>query len=116
EKSLKEFGDKVSQSDRADIESRLNELKQAIKEKNLPSIKRGMEDLTKAAHKLAEEVYKKTAGAGKGPGAQPGGPGVEEPQQGAPEPGQEAPGPKQGEEIIDAEYTAENEDDKKKKK
>ncbi|MBU0881448.1 MAG: molecular chaperone DnaK, partial [Candidatus Omnitrophica bacterium] len=76
EKSLKEFGDKVSQSDRADIESRLNELKQAIKEKNLPSIKRGMEDLTKAAHKLAEEVYKKTAGAGKGPGAQPGGPGA----------------------------------------
>ncbi|MBU1037879.1 MAG: molecular chaperone DnaK [Candidatus Omnitrophica bacterium] len=116
EKSLKEFGDKVSQSDRADIESRLNELKQAIKEKNLPSIKRGMEDLTKAAHKLAEEVYKKTAGAGKGPGAQPGGPGAGEPQQGAPEPGQEAPGPKQGEEIIDAEYTAENEDDKKKKK
>lgn len=115
EKSMKEFGDKVSQSDRADIESRLNELKQAIKEKNLPSIKRGMEDLTKAAHKLAEEVYKKTAGAQKGQGAPSGAGGAEGPQQGAPEPGQDASGPKQGEEIIDAEYTAENEDDKKKK-
>ena len=112
---MKEFGDKVSQSDRADIESRLNELKQAIKEKNLPSIKRGMEDLTKAAHKLAEEVYKKTAGAQKGQGAPSGAGGAEGPQQGASEPGQDAPGPKQGEEIIDAEYTAENEGDKKKK-
>ncbi len=115
EKSMKEFGDKVSQSDRADIESRLNELRQAIKDKNLPSIKRGMEDLTKAAHKLAEEVYKKTAGAQKSPGAQPGEAGAEGPQQGAPEAGQDVPGPKQGEEIIDAEYTAENEDDKKKR-
>jgi molecular chaperone DnaK len=114
EKSMKEFGDKVSQSDRADIESRLNELKQAIKEKNLPSIKRGMEDLTKAAHKLAEEVYKKTAGSQKGPGAGSSGPGQEQP--GGPEAGQGASEAKQGEDIIDAEYTAENEGDKKGKK
>jgi len=33
EKSLKEFGDKVSQSERLDIEARLSELKQAIKDK-----------------------------------------------------------------------------------
>ncbi len=114
EKSLKEFGDKVGQSDRADIESRLNELKQAIKDKNLPSIKRGMEELTKAAHKLAEEVYKKTSGSQKGPGSGAAA-GSEQPPHEGPGSGQDASGPKQGEEIIDAEYTAENEDDKKKK-
>ncbi|MCX5678015.1 MAG: molecular chaperone DnaK [Candidatus Omnitrophica bacterium] len=113
EKSLKEFGDKVSQSDRADIESRLNELKQAIKEKNLPSIKRGTEELTKAAHKLAEEVYKKTSGPRPGPGAGAAGP--EQSSQEGPGPGENASGPKQGEDIIDAEYTAEDEKDKKKK-
>jgi molecular chaperone DnaK len=61
EKSLKEFGDKVSQSERADIEARLNDLKQAIKDKNVERIKRGMEELTKASHKLAEEIYKQAA-------------------------------------------------------
>src|SRR3989338_7371901 len=35
EKSLKEFGDKVSQGERADIEARLNDLKAAIKDKNV---------------------------------------------------------------------------------
>ncbi|MDD5255069.1 MAG: molecular chaperone DnaK, partial [Candidatus Omnitrophica bacterium] len=50
EKSLKEFGDKVSQTERADIEVKLNDLKGAIKDKNLDRIKKGMEDLTKASH------------------------------------------------------------------
>jgi len=61
EKSLKEFGDKVSQAERADIEARLNDLKQAVKDKNVERIKKGMEDLTKASHKLAEEIYKQAA-------------------------------------------------------
>ncbi len=58
EKSFKEFGDRISQAERADIEARLNDLKTAIKDKNVERIKRGMEDLTKASHKLAEEIYK----------------------------------------------------------
>ena len=62
EKSLKDYGDKVSQSERADIEAKLNDLKSAIKEKNVDRIKKGMDELTKASHKLAEEVYKQAAG------------------------------------------------------
>jgi len=61
EKSLKDFGDKVSQGERADIEARANDLKQAIKDKNIDRMKKGMEDLTKASHKLAEEIYKQAA-------------------------------------------------------
>lgn len=109
EKSLKEFGDKISQNERADIESRLNELKQAVKDKNISSIKRGMEELTKASHKLAEEIYKKTSQ--KGPGAQQDAGPKEEP-----ETEREARPTKKGDDVIDAEYTAEDEDDKPKKK
>ena len=120
EKSLKEFGDKVGQQERGEIESRINDLKQAMKDKNVPSVKKGMEELTKVSHKLAEEVYKKTAGAQKG---EAGGAGnAHGPQQGAAgeaASGQEAPGGAGGqgkdEDIIDAEYTAEDEGDKKKK-
>ncbi|MDP2922822.1 MAG: molecular chaperone DnaK [Candidatus Omnitrophota bacterium] len=61
EKSLKDYGDKVSQGERADIEARINDLKTAVKDKNIDRIKKGMEDLTKAAHKLAEEIYKQAA-------------------------------------------------------
>jgi molecular chaperone DnaK len=61
EKSLREFGDKISQKERGDIESRINDLKQAIKDKNVDRIKAGMEELTKASHKLAEEIYKQSS-------------------------------------------------------
>lgn len=72
EKSLKDYGDKVSQTERSDIEAGLNDLKTAIKDKNIERIKKGMEDVTKASHKLAEEVYKQAAAkhkAGAGPQA-----------------------------------------------
>jgi len=103
EKSLKEFGDKVSQAERADIEVKLNDLKQAIKDKNVERIKKSMEDLTKASHKLAEEIYKQAAQ--KQQGAQQ----AQEAQQPSQEgPQQEA---KKPDDIIDAEYK--EEDDKK---
>ena len=108
EKSLKEFGDKVSQAERADIEARLNDLKAAIKDKNVDRIKKGMEDLSKASHKLAEEIYKQAAGKqqqaqGTGSKAQ------EKPE----EPKEEkSPGGGKGEDVIDAEFK--EEDDGKK--
>lgn len=104
EKSLKEFGDKVSQGERAQIESGLNDLKAAIKDKNADRIKKGMEALTKASHKLAEEIYKQAAAkqqaqqqqtqgaGGKGQGPTP-----------EPPPKEESQGKKK-EDIIDAEY------------
>ncbi len=81
EKSLKDYGDKVSQAERADIEAKLNDLKTAIKDKNIDRIKKGMDELTKASHKLAEEVYKQICGQagqrrgtpGQGPSREAGG-------------------------------------------
>ena len=102
EKSLKEYGDKVSQSERADIEAAINDLKAAIKDKHIERIKKGMEGLTKASHKLAEEIYKQAASKQQGPG-----PGAkqEQPQS---EPKEDA---KPKDDVIDAEFK--EEDDKK---
>jgi len=61
EKSLRDFGDKISQKERADIETGINDLKQAIKDKNIDRIKSKMEVLTRASHKLAEEIYKQAS-------------------------------------------------------
>ncbi len=108
EKSLKDFGDKVSQAERANIEAKVNDLKAAIKEGDVERIKKGMDELTKASHKLAEEVYKQAAAkkGAQGPGAGPQGPGPESAA------GPQAGGEKRKEEdIIDAEYK--EEDDKK---
>jgi molecular chaperone DnaK len=98
EKSLREFGDKISQSERADIEARINDLKGAIKDKNADRIKRAMEELTKASHKLAEEVYKQAARQKEKPETK-----KEKPEEESKE--------KKREDIIDAEYK--EEDDKK---
>jgi molecular chaperone DnaK len=108
EKSLKDYGDKVSQAERADIEVKLNDLKSAIKDRNLERIKKGMEDLTKASHKLAEEIYKQTqAKGGAGPEQPQGGPGG----QAGPESGASSDGgsgrKKPDDDVIDAEFREE---------
>jgi molecular chaperone DnaK len=115
EKSLKELGEKVGQSERAGIEAKINDLKQAMKDKNIDSIKRGTEELTKVSHKLAEEIYKKTAGAQKDPGAGAGpqGAGSGPESQGQGEEPQEG---KKNDDVIDAEYTTDDNDDRKGKK
>ncbi|MCC6758494.1 MAG: molecular chaperone DnaK, partial [Candidatus Omnitrophica bacterium] len=61
EKSIKDYGDKVSATDKESIEKELGVLKEAVKEKDQAKIKSGMESLQKVSHKLAEEVYKATA-------------------------------------------------------
>ncbi|MGA2775541.1 MAG: molecular chaperone DnaK [Candidatus Omnitrophota bacterium] len=100
EKSLKDYGDKVSQAERADIETKLNDLKTAIKDKNVDRIKRSMDELTKASHKLAEEIYKQaSAKQQQGPKAQ----GAAE-QEKSEEQGEEK---KKGDDIIDADFKEE---------
>ena len=111
EKSLKEFGEKVGQSERADIESRINDLKQAMKDKNIDGIKRGMEELTKVSHKLAEEIYKRSSA--QGPKSGPDTP--QRPKE-EPEGEKKSSKDKKGEDIIDADFTAEDEGNDKKKK
>ena len=102
EKSLKDYGDKVGQTERADIEAKANDLKTAIKDKNVDRIKKGMEELTKVSHKLAEEIYK--AASAKQQQGQSGSEQAGQPEAAA-EPKSEE---KKEEDIIDAEYKEED--------
>src|SRR5262245_44157268 len=61
EKSVKDYGDKISAGDRSNIEKELGNLKEAIKSKDLSRIKSAMDSAQKVSHKLAEEIYKATA-------------------------------------------------------
>jgi molecular chaperone DnaK len=60
EKTLKEHGDKVSAEDKANIESALNELREALKGDEVSRIESAVEKLNTASHKLAEAMYQQS--------------------------------------------------------
>jgi molecular chaperone DnaK len=103
EKSLREYGEKVSGDIRGQIESALNNLRDALKGDDAESIKRTMENLNQVSHKLAEEMYRSAAGAAGAAGAGPGGPGQPGPEATTERAPTEA-GEKKEEDVIDAEY------------
>jgi molecular chaperone DnaK len=70
EKSLKDYGDKISDEDRSTVESALTNLKEKLAGDDTVAITSATEALQQASYKLAEAVY---AQAQSGPGqAQPG--------------------------------------------
>ena len=70
EKSLKDYGDKISESEKKEIEEALERCRKAKDTSQEPSeIKSAVENLTGKSHKLAEHLYK---GAGAQPGAEAG--------------------------------------------
>ena len=101
EKSLKDYGDKVDAGTRGEIEQAINRLKDVLKGDDASIIEKAMEEVTTKSHKLAEAMYKATAGKG-GPGVPPGtGPGGSGPDVGVGEPPK--PGGKD-DDVIDAEF------------
>lgn len=112
EKSLKEFGDKVSPSDKSEIESKVSALKSVMDSNDTEKIKHATEDLTKAWNKIAEEVYKAT---GANPNAQNGG-GEQNGQNQSQDQNnsQGENGAKGGaDNVVDADYEVVNDKDKK---
>jgi len=82
EKMLKEHGDKISGSERGDVENALADAKKALESNDKTQMEKARENLTAASHKLAEQMYKAAQpqggaqaapGAGPTPGAGPGG-------------------------------------------
>ncbi len=59
EKTLKEHGDKVTDEDRKNIEEAIKKLKDVMAGESTDAINSAKEELAKASHKLAEEMYKK---------------------------------------------------------
>ena len=70
EKSLKDFGDKITADERRSIEVAVEDLRRVIGGGQTTDIKEKTEALKQASYKLAEEVYKKTGpeAAGQGSG------------------------------------------------
>ena len=99
EKMLKEQGEKVSAEDRSQIESGLNQLREANKGDDLSAIKRAMENLQKASHKVAEQMYKQGAAAQQGAASSQ----APQDDQGAKPAGPNGAG-KGDDDVIDAEY------------
>ena len=66
EKSLKDYGDKISAEDKSNIEKAMEELKSAISADDIETIKAKTEALQQAAYKLAEEMYKASASQSEG--------------------------------------------------
>ena len=93
EKSMTEYGDKVSAADRSTVEGAVAALRPALEGEDLDSIKARTNDLMQASMKLGEAMYKASAAAGGG--AEP-----------------HAPA---GDDVIDADFKEVGEDDKKRR-
>ncbi|HVY56175.1 MAG TPA: molecular chaperone DnaK [Thermodesulfobacteriota bacterium] len=106
EKSFKEFEGKLSDADKKELEEALEQGRKAVKGNEASEIESATEKITHASHKLAELMYKQQSQGG-GDGAhqheESGGDGRSE----APgdETGGESEGGKDGDDVIDAEFT-----------
>jgi molecular chaperone DnaK len=95
EKSLKDYGDKVAQSDKSAIESAIAALRTSLQGDDVEAIKARTNDLMQAQMKLGEAMYKASQATGTGPE------------------GAAAGGAQAKDDVIDAEFR-EVDDDKKK--
>jgi len=103
EKMLREHGDKISGSERGEVENAVADAKRALESSDKGQMDQARERLTKASHKLAEQMYRAAqpqAAAGTGTGADAG-----------PAPGGDGQA-KKDEGVVDAEYV--DVDDNKK--
>ncbi len=64
EKSLKDFGDKISEEEKKSIEEAIEKAKKAMEGDSKEEIEQAIEELARKSHKLAEEAYKKAQAEG----------------------------------------------------
>jgi molecular chaperone DnaK len=99
EKMLKEHRDKIGDEDAKNVEEAIGATRKAMESGGVEEINRAVDRLTQASHKLAEAMYKSSAGAAPG-GNGPSGDGTEKPGNGKPK-----------DNVVDAEFV--DVDDKK---
>jgi molecular chaperone DnaK len=102
EKSVADYGSKLTEAERTEIQKALEEAKRVKDGQDIEAIKKAVADLSKASHKLAEEIYSKMSkeqagagAAGTSSGTTPG--------------GEEA---KAGEKVVEAEFEEVDKDKK----
>ena len=105
ERTLEELGDKVDAAEKAEVESKLNELKETLKGSDTAAIKAATEALTQVFYKLSEKMYQQANPQGGQPGANPGcGPNCQG--------GDCGNGGDNGQQYYDADYTVVDDDKK----
>ena len=100
EKRLKDLGEKIPADQKADIETKINTVREALKGSDVEAIKTAYTDLQNKFQSVSEELYKQASAAGGGAGAPPPPPG--------PESAKKADG-----DVVDAEFEVVDEDKKK---
>lgn len=104
EKSLKEYGDKVSEAEKKAIEDSVNDLKKSLEGENVGEIKEKVKTLTEASMKLGEAIYKAQQASEAAAAGQ------------ASSPEQQTSDKKDDEKVVDADFEEVDGDSKKKKK
>ncbi|KAB1073616.1 molecular chaperone DnaK [Methylobacterium planeticum] len=96
EKSVKEYGDKVSEADKGAIETAITALRTALEGEDVETIKARTTDLMQASMKLGEAMYAASQGGEAGPEAA-------------------AAGAEKKDDVIDADFQEVDEKDQKKR-
>ena len=70
EKNIEEYGEKMTEEQKSELENGLTALKDALEQKDVDACKSCMEILSQSWYKISEEIYKNTgeSGTGDGPG------------------------------------------------
>lgn len=107
EKMMKEYGDKISDEDRANIEREIENTKKALGEGDAQQINQAVESLTQASYKISESMYREAAS--QSAAGQSAGPSGEQTSQTQTETGEK----EEEEDVVDAEYEVVDDDNKK---
>jgi molecular chaperone DnaK len=103
EKTLKDAGDKISESLKNEINNNISQLRTAMQEDSIEGMRSGIEKLTNSSHKLAEEIYKQSSEQEAQQQAYTGEPSSEQTSENTQDSQKE-------EKVFDAEYKEENDD------
>ena len=68
EKQIEEYGDKITDEQKSELENGLTALKDAYEQKDIDACKSCMEILSQSWYKISEELYKNTGGTSDNPG------------------------------------------------
>lgn len=68
EKQIEEYGDKITDEQKSELENGLTALKDAYEQKDVDACKSCMEILAQSWYKISEELYKNTGGTADNPG------------------------------------------------
>lgn len=119
EKSLKELEGKIDENEKKEAEDAKEDLKKALEANNPDDIKAKTDALTEKFHKIAEKLYQQQGAAGAGPdmsGMAGGAAGAAGNDGNASSQSSETAGGASGDNVVDADFTVVDEDEKDDKK